>query len=368
MKARPKSRSPRTKGGTSRWRRGLAVSAALFAVSVTALAATASAGFLKPQAAPAESAAVLQIDERAEMRAERKTHAQLTCEAVPETAPAQTYKGTARTTQYAGRTGNVPEMQNERRYVPADVSEQETVVPPEMSDETENIVPEEEIWTETWENTDEWDDGSLRAEWQDDYGFYDQYGEWHDWVDSYGFYTEDLVWHPWSNEYGYYDSSFTWWAWDEVWDETYEDDGRPDDMPEEDDSWQQEEQQAWQEPSGDLYSNVAALAESCVGVTPYVWASHSLIDGADCSGFVWALYYACGYDLGTWSSDAMLGIGYEVSIDEAIPGDIVVYYGGGHVGIYMGNGWIIHSPRPGYYVEWAPVSLGSGWTSIRHVW
>ena len=37
----------------------------------------------------------------------------------------------------------------------------------------------------------------------------------------------------------------------------------------------------------------------------------------------------------------MVGVGYEVSYDEALPGDIVLY--DGHVGLYMGDGNIVNA-------------------------
>ena len=66
----------------------------------------------------------------------------------------------------------------------------------------------------------------------------------------------------------------------------------------------------------------------------------SLTKGADCSGFVMAVYQAFGYSLPR-SSYAQSGAGRAVSYSEAQPGDIIYY--GGHVGIYIGNGQIVHA-------------------------
>ena len=60
----------------------------------------------------------------------------------------------------------------------------------------------------------------------------------------------------------------------------------------------------------------------------------SLTNGADCSGFVQAVYANFGISLPRTTWD-MVGVGYEVSYDEALPGDIVLY--DGHVGLYMGR-------------------------------
>lgn len=73
---------------------------------------------------------------------------------------------------------------------------------------------------------------------------------------------------------------------------------------------------------------------------PYVWGGTSLTDGADCSGFVQSVYQHFGVNLPRTSYD-MRSAGYEVSYDEALPGDLVLYEG--HVGLYMGDGNIVNA-------------------------
>lgn len=73
---------------------------------------------------------------------------------------------------------------------------------------------------------------------------------------------------------------------------------------------------------------------------PYVAGGTSLTNGADCSGFVMAVYQEFGYSLPR-SSYAQSGVGKGVSYSEAQPGDVIYY--GGHVGIYIGNGQIVHA-------------------------
>ncbi|MCM1387925.1 MAG: NlpC/P60 family protein [Bacillus sp. (in: Bacteria)] len=85
--------------------------------------------------------------------------------------------------------------------------------------------------------------------------------------------------------------------------------------------------------------DIANFALQYVGY-PYRAGGTSLTEGADCSGFVWAVYKSFGYSLPR-SSYAQSGAGTGVSYSEAQPGDIIYY--GGHVGIYIGNGRIVHA-------------------------
>ena len=95
-------------------------------------------------------------------------------------------------------------------------------------------------------------------------------------------------------------------------------------------------------PSGSNGQAVANYACQFVG-NPYVYGGSSLTNGADCSGFVMAVYAAFGVSL-PHSSSAQRSCGYGVSIDDIQPGDIVCY--SGHVGIYVGNNTIVHASSP----------------------
>lgn len=66
----------------------------------------------------------------------------------------------------------------------------------------------------------------------------------------------------------------------------------------------------------------------------------SLTEGADCSGFVWRVYKDFGYSVPR-TSYSLRSYGTGVSYSEAQPGDVVCY--AGHVGIYIGNGQIVHA-------------------------
>ncbi len=95
-------------------------------------------------------------------------------------------------------------------------------------------------------------------------------------------------------------------------------------------------------PSGGAGSSVANYALQFVG-NPYVYGGSSLTGGTDCSGFVMSVYSAFGVGL-PHQSGAQRGCGYGVSVSEAQPGDIMCY--SGHVGIYIGNGQMVHASTP----------------------
>ena len=99
---------------------------------------------------------------------------------------------------------------------------------------------------------------------------------------------------------------------------------------------------SYSEPSGSTGSAVANYACQFVG-NPYVYGGTSLTNGADCSGFVMAVYAKFGISL-PHSSSAMRSCGRGVSVSDMQPGDIVCY--SGHVGIYIGNNSIVHASNP----------------------
>ena len=103
-----------------------------------------------------------------------------------------------------------------------------------------------------------------------------------------------------------------------------------------------------QTPEGNqsVAQKIVSAAYSFLGI-PYVWGGTTTA-GFDCSGMVQAAHAAAGISIPrvSWDQGAA---GVEVSASEALPGDIVYY--GWHVGIYIGNGQMIHAPEEGDVVK-----------------
>ncbi|MGC3000412.1 NlpC/P60 family protein [Streptomyces sp. G35A] len=88
--------------------------------------------------------------------------------------------------------------------------------------------------------------------------------------------------------------------------------------------------------------------------SPYVWGA-SGPDAFDCSGLVQAAYRSAGVSLPR-TSYAQIDAGRRVPRSELLPGDLVFFYSGiSHVGIYVGDGRMIHAPNPSAPVRLAPV-------------
>ena len=91
--------------------------------------------------------------------------------------------------------------------------------------------------------------------------------------------------------------------------------------------------------SGNLGASIANYALKFVG-NPYVYGGTSLTNGADCSGFTWAVHKHFGISIPRRSQDQAKG-GKYVSLSALQPGDIIYYEN--HVALYIGNGRVVHA-------------------------
>lgn len=114
-------------------------------------------------------------------------------------------------------------------------------------------------------------------------------------------------------------------------------------------------------PAGNsgLAQAILAAAYSQIGV-PYVWGGTTPGAGLDCSGLTQYCHRAAGIPIARTSGPQGGG---GVPVSNPMPGDLVCY--GGHVGIYIGNGQMIHAPQPGESVRVQAV-YGSPW--YRRYW
>ena len=118
--------------------------------------------------------------------------------------------------------------------------------------------------------------------------------------------------------------------------------------------------------SGDS-NQVVTAAREYLG-TPYVWGGGGTGGpsggGFDCSGLTsFAVHAASAGKVSLpRTSEQQWGVGVEIPIDQARPGDLVFGSWGpngpGHVGIYSGNGQMVHAPTTGDVVKEAPLQSG----------
>jgi len=98
---------------------------------------------------------------------------------------------------------------------------------------------------------------------------------------------------------------------------------------------------------------------------PYIYASAGP-NGYDCSGLTQAAWKAGGKSLPhnaamQWNQTA------HISAGALAPGDLVFYYGLGHVALYIGNGQVIHAPHSGTVVQVGSVNMAKpyGYGRVR---
>ncbi|WP_433193498.1 C40 family peptidase [Nocardia sp. CA-107356] len=87
---------------------------------------------------------------------------------------------------------------------------------------------------------------------------------------------------------------------------------------------------------------------------PYVYGAAGP-NAFDCSGLVKWSYQQAGLELPRTSGE-QLAAGAPISLDDLQPGDLVSFYGGGHSGLYAGDGNVVHASTSGTPVKLAPIS------------
>jgi len=105
---------------------------------------------------------------------------------------------------------------------------------------------------------------------------------------------------------------------------------------------------------GEQASSLVINAMAFLGV-PYKWGGNSHETGFDCSGFVRAVYEQSVGKVLPRRSDEQAAATQTIDRSELKPGDLVFFNtlqrAFSHVGIYVGDGKFIHSPRAGAQVR-----------------
>ena len=101
---------------------------------------------------------------------------------------------------------------------------------------------------------------------------------------------------------------------------------------------------------------------------PYVWGAEGP-NSFDCSGLTYYVYKQVGITLPRVST-AQYSVGRSVSWNNLQPGDLMFSSTDGsgritHVGIYIGNGQMIHAPKPGDVVQ--KTSINNSYWKNAHV-
>ncbi|MFC7258259.1 C40 family peptidase [Streptomyces lutosisoli] len=108
-------------------------------------------------------------------------------------------------------------------------------------------------------------------------------------------------------------------------------------------------------PSSARAAAAVAAARSALG-RPYVWGATGP-SGFDCSGLMQWSYARAGVGLPRTSQEQRYA-GRQVPLSQAQPGDLVTYRSdASHIGMYVGNGQVIHAPYPGAPVRYDPVGM-----------
>ncbi|MDT0380508.1 NlpC/P60 family protein [Streptomyces sp. DSM 42041] len=110
-------------------------------------------------------------------------------------------------------------------------------------------------------------------------------------------------------------------------------------------------------------AKVIAFAEAQLG-KPYVWGATGP-NSYDCSGLTQDAWAAAGVSLPRTTYD-QVEVGTTVPRSQMQPGDLVFFYADvTHVGIYVGNGQMIHAPKPGDVIKYESIDYMPFHSAVR---
>jgi cell wall-associated NlpC family hydrolase len=97
---------------------------------------------------------------------------------------------------------------------------------------------------------------------------------------------------------------------------------------------------------------------------PYVWGAEGP-ESYDCSGLTSQAWQSAGRAIPRTSQEQWRTLP-KVPLSELRPGDLVVYFPEAtHVAIYLGNGLVVHAPRPGGRVKVSPIAANPLLGAVR---
>jgi len=107
---------------------------------------------------------------------------------------------------------------------------------------------------------------------------------------------------------------------------------------------------------------IVSAARALIG-SPYAFGGSSK-SGFDCSGLTQFVFAQFGKSL-PHSAAAQENSGRRVALSQAQPGDLIIGNGGGHVGIYTGNGNMVSAENPNDGVKEAPIKYFAPMFAVR---
>jgi cell wall-associated NlpC family hydrolase len=114
---------------------------------------------------------------------------------------------------------------------------------------------------------------------------------------------------------------------------------------------------------GMLGPQAVAIAKRYLGI-PYVWGGATPTGGFDCSGLTMFVYRQLGISLDHYAAWQFLE-GERIAPEQLQPGDLVFFHpqadGPGHVGIYVGDGKMLHAPHTGDVVRISSIQGRAGY-------
>ncbi|QMU07449.1 C40 family peptidase [Levilactobacillus suantsaii] len=125
---------------------------------------------------------------------------------------------------------------------------------------------------------------------------------------------------------------------------------------------------------GDDGARLLALSRQLLG-TPYLWGGLTP-QGVDCSGLAYSVHRTLGYRIPRDAQDQFTA-GYPIAPEALRPGDLIFFatdHGTGHVhhvGLYAGQGQMLHAPRPGQTVAQTPLTtapFAAEYAGARRFW